>query len=196
MVSEADRVKPMQSTKICACAWRYFAWLNSDDRYRPDAVSEAVAFLKEHRSGMLWDANLIVEAGHIIGKFLCCSNQLSPLAPGYVHIPQQSLFFERIMAKVGPLDAASTLPWIYDLWVLWQKSLSYYTTPIMGRFPATCEGKSFISDERVGGNAARPFREGGSRFSWLYIMSKVRPWIYGWLPLSLRVRFRQLFGHL
>src|SRR5512146_173069 len=47
------------------------AWLNSDDIYEPGAVSEAVAFLKEHPAvGMVYgDANLINDAGRYIGPF-------------------------------------------------------------------------------------------------------------------------------
>jgi len=34
-------------------------------------------------------------------------------------------------------------------------------------------------------------REGGSWFSWLVLKAKVRPLVYGWLPLRLRLWIRR-----
>jgi len=201
-VSEADQGQTDAINKGFARAHGdIFAWLNSDDRYRPGAVSEAVAFLKEHpQVGMVYgDANLIDEAGHIIGKFPAAQTNYRRLRRGYVHIPQQSAFFRgELWRKVGPLDASFYFAMDYDLWVRLAKITPVLYHPrLWADFRLHGEGKSFISDERCWPEMLRVhFREGGSRFSWLYIMSKVRPWIYGWLPLSLRVRFRQRFGHL
>ncbi len=53
------------------------AWINSDDTYLPNAVSEAVAFLQSHSEAgrfksavmVYGDANLVDESGAILGRF-------------------------------------------------------------------------------------------------------------------------------
>jgi glycosyltransferase involved in cell wall biosynthesis len=72
-----------------------FAWLNSDDVYKPGAVSEAVAFLHENPDvGMVYgDADFIDDAGNWIGRFPSAKTDYRKLRRGYVHIPQQSTFF-------------------------------------------------------------------------------------------------------
>ncbi|MBN1537141.1 MAG: glycosyltransferase [Anaerolineales bacterium] len=177
------------------------AWLNSDDRYQPNAVSEAVAFLKAYpHVGMVYgDANLVDGTGNVIGKFPAAQTDYRRLRRGYVHIPQQSAFFRgELWRKVGPLDPSFYFAMDYDLWVRLAKCTPIVYHPhVWADFRLHGSGKSSISDERCWPEMLRVhFREGGSHFSWLYIMSKVRPWLYGWLPLSLRVRFRQRFGKL
>ncbi|GAH47722.1 unnamed protein product, partial [marine sediment metagenome] len=71
------------------------AWLNSDDTYLPNALSEAVEFLQIHpQVGMVYgDANLVDENGHLLGKFPARQTDYHRLMRGYVHIPQQASFF-------------------------------------------------------------------------------------------------------
>ncbi len=201
-VSEPDRGQTDAINKGFARArGDILAWLNSDDRYRPGAIGEAVAFLKDHpQAGLVYgDANLIDEGGNIIGKFPAAQTDYRKLQRGYVHIPQQSAFFRgELWRKVGPLDASFYFAMDYDLWVRLAKCAPLVYHPrLWADFRLHGGGKSTISDERCWPEMLRVhFREGGSRFSWLYVMSKVRPWLYGWLPLSLRVRFRQRFGQL
>jgi glycosyltransferase involved in cell wall biosynthesis len=201
-VSEPDRGQTDAINKGFARArGDILAWLNSDDRYRPGAVGEAVTFLKEHpQVGMVYgDANLVDETGNVMGKFPAAQTDYHRLRRGYVHIPQQSAFFRAdLWRKVGPLDTSFYFAMDYDLWVRLAKyaPLVYYPR-LWADFRLHGEGKSTVSDERCWPEMLRVhFREGGSRFSWLYLMSIIRPWIYGRLPLSLRVRFRQRFGQL
>lgn len=178
-----------------------FAWLNSDDRYQPGAFGEAVAFLKDNpQVGMVYgDANLIDETGNVLAKFPAAQTDYRRLRRGYVHIPQQSAFFRAdLWRKVGPLDPSFYFAMDYDLWVRLAKCAPLVYHPrLWADFRLHGSGKTSISDDRCWPEMLRVhFREGGSHFSWLYVMSKVRPWLYGWLPLSLRVRFRQRFGQL
>ena len=66
-----------------------FAWLNSDDIYRPGAISEAVAYLQDHpNEGMIYgDADFIDENGNWLGKFPSAKTDYRKLRRGYVHIP-------------------------------------------------------------------------------------------------------------
>jgi hypothetical protein len=36
------------------------------------------------------------------------------------------------------------------------------------------------------------YREGGGRFSWLAMKAVIRPWIYAWMPLKLRLWVRKV----
>jgi hypothetical protein len=36
------------------------------------------------------------------------------------------------------------------------------------------------------------YRDGGSWLSWLVLKAKIRPLVYSWLPLELRLRLRKL----
>ena len=96
------------------------AYLNSDDLYRPGAISEAVEFLSHHSDlGMVYgDADYINEAGLTIGKFPAAQTDYKRLRRGYVHIPQQSAFFRaELWEQVGPLDPTFQFAMDYDLWV-------------------------------------------------------------------------------
>lgn len=201
-VSEPDRGQTDAINKGFARArGDIFAWLNSDDCYQPGAVREAVDFMKDHPEvGMVYgDANLVDETGSVMGKFPAAQTDYRRLRRGYVHIPQQSAFFRaELWHKVGPLDPSFYFAMDYDLWVRLAKNAPIVYHPrLWADFRLHGGGKSTISDERCWPEMLRVhFREGGSRFSWLYMMSRIRPWLYGWLPMSLRVRFRQRFGQL
>ena len=79
------------------------AWINSDDTYEPGAVSAAVQFLQEHpKVGMVYgDCNFINESGKVIGKFNAAQTDHRLIRQGYVHIPQQTMFFCRPMEAGG-----------------------------------------------------------------------------------------------
>lgn len=201
-VSEPDRGQTDAINKgFTRARGNILAWLNSDDRYHPGAVREAVTFMEENpQIGMVYgDANLVDETGKIIGKFPAAQTDYQRLRRGYVHIPQQSAFFRADLWKtVGPLDPTFYFAMDYDLWVRLAKYAPLVYHPrLWADFRLHGSGKTSISDDRCWPEMLRVhFREGGSRFSYLYIMSKIRPWVFGWLPLSLRVCFRQRFGRL
>ena len=80
-----------------------FAWLNSDDLLLPGAITEAVDFLVKHpETGMVYgDADFIDETGRVIGSFPARQTDYRRLRQGYVHIPQQSAFFQGRFMEAG-----------------------------------------------------------------------------------------------
>jgi len=195
--SEPDRGQTDAINKGFARArGEVLAWLNSDDTYLPNAISEAAAYLQEHpEAGMVYgDANLVDEGGALIGKFPARQTDYQRLRRGYVHIPQQTAFFRaELWRQVGPLDPSFYFAMDYDLWVrLARISALHYTPRTWANFRLHGGGKSVVSDERCWPEMLRVHqRDGGGVFSWLYFKAKVRPLIYGWLPLRLRVWLRR-----
>ena len=174
-----------------------FAWLNSDDTYQPGAISEAVAYLEAYpKTGMVYgDANLIDEGGKVIGKFPARQTDYSHLMRGYVHIPQQASFFRSEHWKqVGPLDPTFYFAMDYDLWVrLSRRTQLDYVPRLWANFRLHGSAKSVASDDRCWPEMLRVYqREGGKTLSWLVFKAKIRPLVYGWLPLHLRMWIRQL----
>jgi glycosyltransferase involved in cell wall biosynthesis len=173
------------------------AWLNSDDTYLPNAVSEAVATLQNHpESGMVYgDANLVDERGQVLGRFPARQTDYRRLRRGYVHIPQQAAFFRRsLWQQVGPLDPSFYFAMDYDLWVrLARLAPLHYTPRLWANFRLHASGKSVVADERCWPEMLRVhYREGGSWLSWLVFKAKIRPLVYSWLPLRLRLWVRRV----
>jgi glycosyltransferase involved in cell wall biosynthesis len=197
-VSEPDRGQTDAINKGFGRArGEILAWLNSDDVYLPHAVSEAVAALQEHpEAGMVYgDANLTDEAGQVIGRFPARQTDYRRLRRGYVHIPQQSAFFRAsLWRQVGPLDPSFYFAMDYDLWVrLARRAPLLYLPRLWANFRLHASGKSVASDDRCWPEMLRVhYREGGGPFSWLVFKARVRPWLYAWLPMNLRVRLRRL----
>ena len=172
------------------------AWLNSDDSYLPKALSEAVEFLQTHpHVGMVYgDANLVDENGHLLGKFPARQTDYRRLMRGYVHIPQQASFFRaELWQEVGPLDPTFYFAMDYDLWVrIARISTLHYYPQTWANFRLHDSGKSVTEDDRCWPEMARVHRrEGGSWFSWLVIKAKIRPLLFSWIPLSLRLWLRR-----
>jgi len=197
-VSEPDQGQTDAINKGFAHAnGEILAWLNSDDTYLPEAVSRAVEFLLGHPDiGMVYgDANLIDAHGKIIGKFPARQTNYRLLRRGYVHIPQQASFFRaRWWQEVGPLDPIFHFAMDYDLWIrLARITTLHYYPDLWANFRLHDAGKSVVADERCWPEMLRVHRrDGGSWFSWLVFKAKIRPLIYGWLPLSLRLRIRRM----
>jgi glycosyltransferase involved in cell wall biosynthesis len=197
-VSEPDKGQTDAINKgFSRAKGQVLAWLNSDDTYLPKAVSEAVAYLRTHpEAGMVYgDANLIDESGEVIGKFPARQTDYRRLRRGYVHIPQQAAFFRAdLWRKVGPLDPTFYFAMDYDLWVRLARlaPLHYFPRP-WANFRLHQAGKSVISDDRCWPEMLRVHRrEGGGWLSWLVFKAKVRPMIYGWLPLRFRIWLRHV----
>ncbi len=172
------------------------AWLNSDDLYYPGAVSEAVAFLQAHpQAGMVYgDADLVDGEGRQLGRFPAAQTDYRRLRRGYVHIPQQAAFFRAALwRKVGPLDPTFYFAMDYDLWVrLARLAPLVYHPRRWAAFRLHQTGKSVQSDNRCWPEMLRVhYREGGSPFSPLVFKAKIRPLIYAWLPLRLRLWLRR-----
>jgi glycosyltransferase involved in cell wall biosynthesis len=196
-VSEPDRGQTDAINKGFARAQGdILAWLNSDDTYLPGAVSEAVAYLQTHpQAGMVYgDANLVDESGTVLGRFPAAQTDYRRLRRGYVHIPQQAAFFRAsLWRQVGPLDPTFYFAMDYDLWVRLAKlALLHYQPRLWANFRLHGGGKSVVADERCWPEMLRVHqREGGSWFSWLFFKAKIRPLVYAWLPLKLRLWLRQ-----
>jgi glycosyltransferase involved in cell wall biosynthesis len=197
-ISEPDRGQTDAINKGFARAnGEILAWLNSDDTYFPHAVGEAVEFLQSNPSaGMVYgDANLIDQNGNVIGRFPARQTDYRRLRRGYVHIPQQAAFFRASLWKqVGPLDPSFYFAMDYDLWVRLARlaALAYYPR-IWANFRLHSTGKSVVSDDRCWPEMVRVhYRDGGSWLSWLVLKAKIRPLVYAWLPLDLRLRLRKL----
>lgn len=176
-----------------------FAWLNSDDTYQPDAISQAVQLLLAHPevSMVYGDANLIDEKGSIIGRFPARQTDLQRLLRGSVHIPQQTTFFwARLWKQVGPLDPTFHFAMDYDLWVRLAKLAPLLYVPhLLANFRLHGEGKSVTMDDRCYPEMIRVYqREGGGRLSFLAVRWLLRRMLFAWLPLPLRVRLRQVLN--
>jgi glycosyltransferase involved in cell wall biosynthesis len=200
-VSESDQGQADAINKGFAHAnGEIFAWLNSDDTYQPDAISQAVASLLAHPEASLvyGDANLIDEQGNIIGRFPSHQTDLQRLLRGSVHIPQQTTFFwSRIWKQVGTLDPSFQFAMDYDLWVRLAKVAPLVYVPrLWANFRLHSEGKSVTMDDRCYPEMIRVYqREGGGRISFLATRWLLRRLLYAWMPLHLRLRLRQIFSH-
>lgn len=197
-VSEPDRGQTDAINKGFARATgQYLAWLNSDDTYQPGAISAAVATLQSHpQVGMVYgDANLLDESGAVIGKFPARQTDYRRLLRGYVHIPQQAAFFRGdLWQQVGPLDPSFYFAMDYDLWVRLAKLAPlHYQPALWANFRLHGSGKTSLSDDRCWPEMLRVHRrEGGSPLSWLAVKARFRPLVYGWLPMSWRIRIRNI----
>lgn len=197
-VSERDRGQTDALNKGFARAkGEILAWLNSDDTYLPGAVREAVTFLQAHpQVGMVYgDANLTDETGQVLGRFPARQTDYRRLRQGYVHIPQQAAFFRAsLWRQVGPLDPSFYFAMDYDLWVrLARRAPIAYHPRLWANFRLHSAGKSVAADDRCWPEMLRVhYREGGSWLSPLVFKAKLRPLVYAWMPLRLRLWLRRV----
>jgi glycosyltransferase involved in cell wall biosynthesis len=172
------------------------AWLNSDDTYLQGSISEAVGYLEAHPDvgAVYGDCNLINKEGEILGKFPARQTDYRRLMRGYVHIPQQATFFRGDLWRiVGPLDPSFYFAMDFDLWVRLSKQapLQYYHR-LWANFRLHGDAKTVESDDRCWPEMVEVHRrEGGRRFSWLAVKAKLRPWLYGWMPMDMRLKIRK-----
>jgi len=143
------------------------AWINSDDTYEPSAISAAVKYLQEHPTvGMVYgDCNFINTAGAVIGRFNAAQTNYHLLRQGYVHIPQQTMFFRADLWKhVGPLDPSFYFAMDYDLWTrISALSEIKYVRQTWANFRLHTSGKTMMADDRCWPEMIRVhYRDGGS----------------------------------
>ncbi len=199
-VSEPDRGQTEAINKGFAHArGEIFAWLNSDDTYLPQAVSEAVQYLQTHPDvGLVYgDANFIDERGRVLGKFPARQTDYRRLRQGYVHIPQQAAFFRaELWHKVGPLDVSFYFAMDYDLWVRIARlaKIVYLPRP-WANFRLHGSAKTIAADERCWPEMLRVhFREGGSRYAvivWKYWLRKLAAPYLRWKRRRMLHRFAE-----
>jgi glycosyltransferase involved in cell wall biosynthesis len=144
-----------------------FAWLNSDDTYKPGAIKAAVDYLTAHpQTGMVYsDLDFIDEHDRTIGKFPAAQTDLMKLRRGYVHIPQPAAFFRaEYWRKVAPLDPTFFFAMDYDLWVRLAgiTELKYLPGNTWANFRLHSGAKTITADERCWPEMLRVhYRDGG-----------------------------------
>ena len=169
------------------------AYLNSDDLYRPGAVSEAVEFLSKHADvGMVYgDADYINETGQTIGRFPAAQTDYRRLRRGYVHIPQQAAFFRaELWEQVGPLDPTFHFAMDYDLWVRIAalRPICYHPRT-WAAFRLHGKAKTLSSADLCWPEMIRVHRRlGGSVFSVIYAKYLLRRVLEPILPYRLSAR--------
>jgi glycosyltransferase involved in cell wall biosynthesis len=196
-VSEKDRGQTDAINKGFARATGdILAWINSDDTYEPGAVTAAANYLQAHPEvGMVYaDCNYINEDGRIIGRFPAAQTDLPRLRRGYVHIPQQTMFFRaKLWKQLGPLDPSFYFAMDYDLWtrIAAHAELKYLAGQTWASFRIHTSGKTIAADDRCWPEMIRVhYRDGGRFFSTIvakyYIRKLIAP-IWAW-------RFKQRLG--
>jgi glycosyltransferase involved in cell wall biosynthesis len=164
---------------------RILAWLNSDDTYQPGAVSAAVKYLQENPEvGMVYaDCSYVDEESRKIGDFPAAQTDYKRLRQGYVHIPQQTMFFRAgLWHAVGPLDPTFFFAMDYDLWVriASHAAIKYLPGQTWANFRIHTSGKTIAADDRCWPEMLRVhYRDGGNKFSVIvakyYIRKLVAP---------------------
>jgi glycosyltransferase involved in cell wall biosynthesis len=188
-VSEADLGQTDAINKGFSLArGEIYAWLNSDDTYRPGAVGEAVEALRQRPDvGMVYgQAYYVDEAGRAMARYPAGPTDHRGLRRGVTTIPQQTTFFRsRLWKMVGPLDPSFYYAMDYDLWVRLSavSPIAYVRRP-WANFRIHDASNTRREAFRCWPEMMRVhFREGGSRFSILYakylvrrIVEPVMPW--------------------
>jgi glycosyltransferase involved in cell wall biosynthesis len=165
------------------------AWLNSDDTYNPGAVSAAVKYLTENPDvAMVYaDCDFINEQGSVIGKFKSAQTDYRKLREGYVHIPQQTMFFRaKYWQELGPLDPSFYFAMDYDLWtrIAARAPIKYLAGQTWANFRLHTSGKTTSADDRCWPEMLRVhYRDGGSFFSMIvakYYLRKLIGPLWKW----------------
>jgi glycosyltransferase involved in cell wall biosynthesis len=176
-----------------------FAWLNSDDTYLPGAVSEAVGYLLENpHVGMVYGkAYYIDEQSRRVALYPAGPTDHKGLRRGINTIPQQTMFFRSsLWNMVGPLDTSYYYAMDYDLWtrISGVAPIAFHDE-FMANFRLQNKSKSMMEARRCWPEMMRVhFRDGGSRFSILYLKYLIRRIVEPIMPL--RIRFRSFLFSL
>jgi len=162
------------------------AWLNSDDAYNAGAVSAAVKYLEENPEvAMVYaDCDFIDENGQVIGKFNSAQTDIRLLRQGYVHIPQQTMFFRAKYWET--LDPSFYFAMDYDLWtrIAAKAPIKYLRGQTWANFRIHNLGKSSVADEMCWNEMLRVhYRDGGGFFSIIvakYCLRKIIGPLWKW----------------
>jgi glycosyltransferase involved in cell wall biosynthesis len=197
-VSELDQGQTQAINKGFARATgQILAWLNSDDTLEPDAVAQAVAYLKQHPEvGLVYgEANFIDEHGRVIGRFPAAQTSYTRLRRGYVHIPQQAAFWRAdLFRQVGPLDESLYFAMDYDLWCKLSavSQIKYLPGRVWANFRLHGDSKTIAEDDRCWPEMIELHRrEGGSWFSIITIKYMLRQFLAPLVTWRRRRRVQQ-----
>jgi glycosyltransferase involved in cell wall biosynthesis len=189
-VSEKDKGQTDAINKgFARASGDILAWLNSDDTYEPGAVSAAVKYLQEHPEvAMVYaDCNFIDEQGKVTGQFASRQTDYGKLRRGYVHIPQQTMFFRaKYWKELGPLDPSFYFAMDYDLWVriAQHAPIQYLPGRTWANFRIHTSSKTNVNDERGWNEMLRVhYRDNGSFFAPIvakYYLRKVIGPLWKW----------------
>ncbi|MEW6568849.1 MAG: glycosyltransferase family 2 protein [Chloroflexota bacterium] len=193
-VSEPDRGQTDAINKGFSLAHgEIFAWLNSDDTYRPGAVSAAVRYLRDHpHVGMVYGAAFYIDTeDRVVARYPSGPTDYKGLRRGRTTISQQAMFFRsRLWRMVGPLDPSFFYAMDYDLWVRIAA-----VTPIAfcpepwANFRLHADSKSLTAAYRCWPEMMRVhFRDGGSVFSVLFAKYILRRILEPVMPLRMKYR--------
>ena len=178
------------------------AWLNSDDTYNPEAISEAAEFLNSHPEvGMVYgNAHYIDAEDRTIGRYPARQTSYKGLRRGVNTVCQQSMFFRAsLWEEVGPLDPSFYYAMDYDLWVrLASKAGIVFDDRFWANFRLHDESKSLIAAYRCWPEIMRVhFRDGGSKFSVIYAKYLIRRVLEPIMPWRMKIRlWRYRLGQL
>jgi glycosyltransferase involved in cell wall biosynthesis len=169
------------------------AWLNSDDTYLPFAVTEAVGFLEDNpHVGMVYGkAYYVDETGQRVARYPAGPTDYQGLRRGITTIPQQTMFFRSIIWRmVGPLDPSFYYAMDYDLWTrISSVSPIGFHNKFMANFRLQSASKSMTEASRCWPEMMRVhFRDGGSKFSILYLKYLVRKVVEPIMPWRIRLK--------
>ena len=147
-----------------------FAWLNSDDTYKPGVLLAVAQLMQEFPEiGLIYGgADYINEAGQTIGRFPAAQTDYRRLRQGYVHIPQQAAFFRGdLWRALGPLDPSFYFAMDYDLWLrIASHAKVKYVPQTWANFRLHSAGKTIAADERCWPEMLRiHYRDGGTLFA-------------------------------
>ncbi|MDD2922590.1 MAG: glycosyltransferase family 2 protein [Anaerolineales bacterium] len=165
------------------------AWINSDDTYNAGAVSAAVKYLVENPEIALVysDCNYVNEDGEVIGQFPAAQTDIRKLREGYVHIPQQTMFFRaKYWKELEPLDPSFYFAMDYDLWtrIAAKAPIKYLGGQTWANFRIHTSSKTNVNDERGWQEMLRVhYRDGGGFFSVIvakYYLRKIIGPLWKW----------------
>jgi glycosyltransferase involved in cell wall biosynthesis len=180
-VSERDKGQTDAINKGFARAkGEVLAWINSDDTYNAGAVGAAVKYLMEHPEiGLVYsDCNYIDEEDRVIGTFPAAQTDYRRLREGYVHIPQQTMFFRaKYWKEVGPLDPSFYFAMDYDLWtrIAARAPFKYIPGQTWANFRIHRSAKTTTHDDRCWPEMIRVhYRDGGGFLSLIVAKYQLR----------------------
>ncbi len=146
-VSEKDRGQSEAINKGFARATgEIVAWLNSDDTYCPDAISQStITFHNYPEVGVVHgDCDMVSPTGELWHKLRGRDSQLENVILCDVSIPQPSVFFKHMVYDVvGPLNTELHYVMDFDLWLkMWSHFPTKHVSQVWSTYRMSDHSKS------------------------------------------------------